>query len=81
MLEKLKNARKVVGTKKVLKAVEKGEVAQVFLASDCDLFIYRQVSEACKAHDVPLFQVNSMKELGAASQVAVPTASAAIFKD
>ena len=42
MLEKLRNSDKVVGTRRLLRAVLAGEISEVYLASDADLFIVRQ---------------------------------------
>ena len=42
-LEKLKNAEKVVGTRRLLRAIAAGEVSEAYLAMDADLFIARQV--------------------------------------
>ena len=42
-LEKLKNADKVVGTRRLLRAIASGEIREAYLALDADLFIARQV--------------------------------------
>ena len=80
MLEKLKNSERVVGTRRLLRAVEAGEIAEAYLALDADLFISRQVTQACHAAGVKLVEVNTMKQLGEACGVQVPTASAGIKK-
>ena len=80
MLEKLKSSEKIVGTRRLLRAVKAGEIAEVYLANDADLFIVRQVKEACNAANVRIIEVNSMKELGEACGVEVKTASAGILK-
>ena len=80
MLEKLRSARKVVGTRRLLKAVEAGEVAEVYVARDCDLFLYRQVTEACRAAGVRVVECDTMKQLGEACVVEVKTASAGILR-
>ena len=80
MLEKLKNAAKVVGTRRLLRAIQNGEIEEAYVARDADLFILRQVREACAAAGVRMVEVETMKELGQACGVEVKTASAGIRK-
>ena len=80
MLEKLKNAQKVVGTRRLLRAIQNGEIEEAYVARDADLFILRQVREACAAAGVRMVEVDTMKELGQACGVEVKTASAGIRK-
>lgn len=80
MLEKLKNARKVVGTRKLVRAVQAGGVEEAYLADDADLFILRQVREACAQANVRIVSVETMKALGEACGVEVPTAAAGILR-
>ena len=80
MLEKLKNAQKVVGTRRLLRAIQNGEIEEAYVARDADLFILRQVREACNAAGVRMVEVDTMKELGQACGVEVKTASAGIRK-
>ena len=77
-LEKLKNADKIVGTRRLLRALAAGEVSEAYL--DADLFIARQVREACEKAGVRLVEASSMKALGQACGVEVRTASAGIRK-
>ena len=81
MLEPLKNApRRVVGTKQVLRALEKGEAANIFVAEDADEFIYRRIRSAAEEAKVPAIVVPTMAELGKACRVEVGTAAAAILR-
>ena len=80
MLEKLKNAQKVVGTRRLLRAIQNGEIEEAYVARDADLFILRQVREACNAAGVRMVEIDTMKELGQACGVEVKTASAGIRK-
>ena len=80
MLEKLKNAQKVVGTRRLIRAIQNGEIEEAYVARDADLFILRQVREACAAAGVRMVEVETMKELGQACGVEVKTASAGIRK-
>ena len=79
-LEKLKTANKVVGTRRLLRAIEAGEIAEAYLALDADLFITRQVKDACQQANVRITDVDTMKKLGEACGVKVKTASAGIRK-
>ena len=79
-LEKLKNADKIVGTHRLLRALAAGEVSEVYLAMDADLVIARQVREACEKAGVRLVEASSMKALGQACGGEVKTASAGIRK-
>lgn len=80
MLEKLKNSQKVVGTRRLLRAVQAGEISEAYIAADADLFIVRQVRQACADAGVALCEVETMKELGRACGVEVKTAAAGIKK-
>ena len=80
MLEKLKNESKVVGTRRLIRAIEAGEIAEAYIAADADLFIVRQVRQACNAAGVRLNEVDTMVQLGQACGVEVKTASAGIRK-
>lgn len=80
MLEKLRNSNKVVGTRRLVRAVLAGEISEVYLAADADLFILRQVKDACNSMNVRIVEVESMEVLGEACGVEVKTASAGIVK-
>ena len=80
MLEKLKNGSKVVGTRRVLRAIRSGEIAEAYIAQDADLFIVRQIRQACNEMGVRMVEVPTMKELGQACGVEVKTASAGLKK-
>ena len=72
--------RSVIGTRRLVRAVLTGEISEVYLAADADLFILRQVKEACNSMNVRIGEVESMKKLGEACGVEVKTASAGIRK-
>ena len=80
MLEKLKNGSKVVGTRRLVRAIQAGEISEAYIANDADLFIVRQVKQACTENGVRMIEVNTMKELGQACGVEVKTASAGLKK-
>ena len=80
MIEKLRAAKKVVGTHRLMKALEAGQVAEAWIAQDADLFIVRQVREACRNANVPLREIDTMKRLGEECGIEVKTASCGILK-
>ena len=80
LLEKLKTAIKAVGMRTTIKAIESGNCAHAFIAEDADVFISRRITELCRQNDVEYTRVESMKALGEACSVQVPTACAAIKK-
>ena len=80
MLERLRNADKVVGTRRLVRAILAGEIAEAYVARDADLFILRQVRDACNKMGVRMVEADSMKLLGEACDIEVKTASAGIKK-
>lgn len=80
MYERLKEGRRVVGTRRLLRAVLAGEVQEAYLADDADLFIVRQVNEACNQAGVRIVKVGSKKELGELCGVQVATAAAGVLR-
>ena len=80
MLEKLRHGSKVVGTRRLLRAIRSGEIAEAYIAQDADLYIVRQVRQACNEAGVRMVEVPTMTELGQACGVEVKTASAGLKK-
>jgi len=80
MLEKLNDSLKVVGTRRLLRAIAAGEISVAYIARDADLYIVRQVRQACNEAGVRMVEVDTMKELGQACGVEVKTASAGLKK-
>ena len=81
MLEKLRESnKKVVGTRRLCKAIVAGQVEIAYVAMDADIFIFRQVKDAAINAGIRVEQVETMKMLGEACGVQVPTASAGILK-
>lgn len=80
-METLKNAAtKVVGTKQVLRALKAGTAVRAYVANDADTFLFQRIVTAAEAAGVPAVRVASMKELGVACGVEVPTAAAAVVR-
>lgn len=80
-METLKtSANKVVGSKQVLRALKTGALARVYVANDADTFLFQRVARAAEEAGVPTVRVATMKELGEACRVAVPTAAAGLLR-
>ena len=80
MLEKLRRGDRVVGSKRLAKAIEAGEIQMAFVALDADLLVTRKVVELARKKGLPVVEVDTMKALGEAAGVDVPTAAAGIKK-
>lgn len=80
MLENLKNSKKAVGVKQVLKAVDRGNAKAVFIASDADEKVISGLKEACLNNSVEIIYVDSMQQLGKVCDIEVGAAAAAILK-
>ena len=80
-MEELKAAaRKVVGTKQVLRALKAGTVLRAYVANDADTFLFQRIVTAAEAAGVPGGRGASMRELGVCCGVEVAAAAAAIVR-
>lgn len=80
MLEELQAApRRTVGTKQTVRAVERGQVAFVYVARDADAEIVRHLISLCRQRGIPLREVDSMDALGRWCGVEVAAAAAGIL--
>lgn len=80
MLENLKCSNKTVGLKQSMKALENGTVKQVFIAKDADERVVGKVKELCQKSNLPITDVDTMKQLGKACGIDVGAAVACILK-
>jgi large subunit ribosomal protein L7A len=72
--------RIIIGTKQTLKAMNNGEISEVFIADDADGQITQEVIDLAEELDIPYQHVDSMKKLGAACGIEVGTSAAAVKK-
>ena len=80
MLEQLADPdKRCVGTKQVLRAIENGQAACVFIAGDADSHIRQRITNACADAGVETVEVDSMQELGHACHIQVGAATACIL--
>ncbi|KNF08013.1 LSU ribosomal protein L7AE [Gottschalkia purinilytica] len=80
MLQSLKEAKKVVGTKQAKRAIINDEVEVLFVAKDAESRVVNGLVDLCKEKSIEIVYVDSMKELGKACGIDVSAASAAILK-
>ncbi len=78
MLEELRTASKVVGVKQLRKVLAAGEAKTVFLAEDADPLLTEPILRHCEQTNTKVIYVATMKQLGAACEISVPAAAAAI---
>lgn len=71
-------SRIIIGTKQTIKAMNNGEVEEVFIATDADRHITDKVLEVAKELNVPYTKVDSKKKLGEACGIDVDASTVAI---
>lgn len=81
MFEFLKTANKVVGLKQSKKAVAKDLAKQVFVAEDAQPWAVEELLQLCEEKGLEIEKIPTMKELGKACSIEVPTACAVLLKD
>ncbi len=74
-------ARRAVGTRQTLRAVERGRALAVFVARDAEAHVVRHLLGLCRQRGVPVHEVDSMSVLGRTCGVEVGAASAAILAE
>ena len=80
MLNELSCKNKVVGLKQTLRAIREKTVVKVFVAKDASPDIYDRVVDLCAVDGVEVVCINTMKQLGSACKIDVPSAVAAVLK-
>jgi len=78
-LHRLQQGSKVVGTKQTLKALQNGQVTELFVAKDAQPKHVHPLVELAEEESVTIVYVATMKELGKACDVEVKTATAALI--
>ena len=77
-LEALGQMNITVGTKSLIRRLNAGEVREVFLAEDADLYLKKKLSALCEEKGVP--EAPSMLALGQACGVKIGTAAVGVLK-
>ena len=79
VLAEIKNSPKVIGTKQVKKAINKGIAKKVFIAEDAEPHIIEPIKELCRQNQVEVSMVENMDLLGNACGIEVGSATVALI--
>jgi len=79
VLAEIKNSPKVIGTKQVKKAINKGIAKKVFIALDAEPHIIEPIKELCRQNQVEVSMVENMDTLGNACGIEVGSATVALI--
>jgi large subunit ribosomal protein L7A len=74
------SARRVVGARQVLRAINENALAQAFVARDADPFVTRPIVDACEKSGVRFTEIDTMARLGAACGIDVKASVAGVLK-
>jgi large subunit ribosomal protein L7A len=80
VLEVLKSSSKAIGIKQTLKAVESKTAVKVFIAKDADEKITGNLKELCRANEIEIVYVDTMKQLGKTVGIEVGASAACILR-
>lgn len=81
MIQELSGPNKVVGAKQAKRALRDGRAVRLFMAMDADPRLLQPLVQEAVNRQVPVSQVPTMKELGAACGIAVGAAVAVLTKE
>lgn len=81
MIQELSGFNKVVGAKQAKRALRDGRAVRLFMAMDADPRLLQPLVQEAVNRQVPVSQVPTMKELGAACGIAVGAAVAVLTKE
>ncbi len=71
-------SRAIIGTKQTIKAMNNGEVSEVFIAQDADQHVTTKVLDVAKRLNIPYTIVDSKKQLGKSCKIDVGASTVAI---
>jgi len=80
MLDSIRNAKKKVGLKQSLKALQKDEVDYLIVARDADKRVIGDLLTLSSEKNVTVHYVDTMKQLGKAAGINVGASVVAILK-
>ena len=81
MIQEKSGPNKVVGAKQAKRALRDGRAVRLFMAMDADPRLLQPLVQEAVNRQVPVSQVSTMKELGAACGIAVGAAVAVLTKE
>ena len=73
-------AKKTIGIKQSLKAVQKDLAAEIWIAADVDPQLVEELRTLCSTKALPVLTAASKKELGRACRIRTGAAAVAILK-
>jgi len=71
------DSRRIVGAKQSQKAIKAGRASVVYIAHDADPALTGPIADLCRAENVKVVEIPTMKELGALCSIQVGAAIAA----
>ena len=74
------HSRMIIGLKQTLKAMDSGQVSEVFIAEDAEAAITKKVANKAEQLGIPVVNVDSMKRLGTACGIDVGASTVAITR-
>jgi len=80
-LSELRDSKKVIGSKQVRKAINKGQAKKVFLANDAEPHITGPLMEMCQNNNIEVDLAWNMKTLGEACGIEVGAAAVALISE
>lgn len=80
MIQELSGSNKVVGAKQAKRALRDGRAVRLYMAMDANPRLLQPLVQEAVNRQVPVSQVPTMKELGAACGIAVGAAVAVLTK-
>ncbi len=76
--KEMESDRLIVGIKQSLKAIELGKASKAYIAADAEISVTGKVIALCKAKQIPIEYVPTMKELGEMCSISVGASCAVI---
>ena len=80
MIQELSGSNKVVGAKQAKRVLRDGQAVRLYMAMDADPRLLQPLVQEAVNRQVPVSQVPTMKELGAACGIAVGAAVAVVVR-
>lgn len=80
-LSELKNAAIVIGTRQVVKHLNKNQIKKVFIAEDAEPHVIEPVKQLCRQMQIEVEMVENMEVLGRAVGIEVGSATVALLND
>lgn len=71
----------IIGSKQTIKAMQNGEVSELFIAKDADQHITERIISVAKELNIPFVIVDSKRKLGAACAIDVSASTVAVKRE